>query len=260
MPRAAAGVRSARWKKYGPQARTLFREMNVPEELKDQLNYLNVLTQRAHLNGLISSRFPAGSSEYLLISRTLDVAFKIHGTRNRESGEREHKHLHRCFLHAWILANVRDANMLAATGLHDLSENFPKHWPIERVRRLTNETVAMYVGFLTKPTPRQLAHILGHAVTDRDIERYYYEVQLENAPLEVITIKACDVIDNLLTLWPSSIERMGRKIDDVVRWFLPLLRRHGLEELRHTIVQILDVIRHKLRGKILSTTHEAAAL
>lgn len=241
MPRESAGVRSARFKEYGPQARTLFRQMNIPEQLREVFAFLGIITDRAAFVALIEWAFPRGTAGYALIMLAFDTAKHEHWERRRHSGEREFKHLLRCALILWIFCGIRDADRIAAMFLHDLIETFPRKWTEERLRRMFGDRVVYYVCRLTKA--RQ-----GRGVTKRENERYYYEVQLANSPKEVVEKKGVDVLDNLMTLWKRSSKRLGRKIDDVVRFALPLLRKHELKELHDAIVLVLWTIRKKLRN------------
>lgn len=243
MPRISAGVRSARFKKYGPQARTVFRNANIPDRLRDEFGFLSVISDRDGFAALIESTYPRGSGEYVYIMSAVDLVRHSHWGRRRHSGEREFKHLLRCLLILWIFCGVRAPYRLVAMALHDLHETFRNKWPLERIRLLFGADAEMHVRLLSKRKERR-------GISKRENERHYYEVQLVGAPREVIEEKGVDALDNLMTLWARSTKRMGRKIDDIVRYLLPLLHKHKLDALRHAIVLVLWTIRHKLRNGI----------
>lgn len=247
MPRASAGVRSARYRKYGPRAKTLFRQMNMPEKLRGVLSFLKMVTTRGALAAIIAVVYAAATPEYALIMRAHDIAKQEMFHIRRHSGERAFHHAFRCVLMLWLYLGVRDQDCIAAMFLHDLSETFRSKWTRERLTREFNARVAELVMGPTKPM--QVDGLSKHGV-----EKKYYLVQipriLADIRTHIVEMKAVDVLDNLLTLWKRSVKRLGRKIDDVVRYVLPLLHAHGLDDIRKAIILVLWEIRRKLRNGI----------
>lgn len=243
MPRLSAGVRSARYRKYGPQARTIANDMNIPEQLRNELSFLGEITNREGLIALIQSEHAPGSYGHKHILDAHDTAKREMGDRRRHSGEREFKHAFRCVLILWVFCGVRDPRRIAAEFLHDLSETYRKKWAIPRIAARFDAVTAGFVDMMTKPLQRK------GKVSKREAERRLYK-RLETASREDVENKGADVLDNLLTLWYRSAKRKWRKIDDVIRYVLPLLHKHGLEKLRGAIVLVLWEIRRKLRNGI----------
>lgn len=242
MPRFSAGVRSARYRKYGPQARTIVNQMNMPHQLKDELSFLGVITNREGLIALIQNEYVPESYGYKHILDAHDTAKREMGDRRRHSGEREFKHAFRCMLILWVFCGVRDPHRIAAEFLHDMMETFRKKWTFERIAARFGEATAEHVQCMTKP-------VQGRGMSKRATEKEFYRL-LGLASKEGVENKGVDVLDNLLTLWARSVKRLGRKIDDVIRFVLPLLHRHGLEKLRSAIILVLWEIRRKLRNNI----------
>lgn len=247
MPRASAGVRSARYRKYGPRAKTLFKQMNMPEKLRHTLSFLETITTREALAAIITIVYATITPEFALIMRAHDTAQQEMFHIRRHSGERAFRHAFRCVLMLWLYLGVRDPDCIAAMFLHDLPETFRRKWTRERLTREFNARVAEFVMGLTKPV--QVDGLSKHGV-----EKKYFLEQIPRILAEVrahvAEMKAVDVLDNLLTLWKRSVKRLGRKIDDVIRYVLPLLHAHGLDDIRKAIILVLWEIRRKLRNGI----------
>ena len=242
MPRFSAGARSSRYKPYGPQARTIVNQMNMPDKLRDEMNFLGVITNREGLIALIQNEHAPASFGYKLILDAHDTGEHEMGHRRRHSGEREFKHAFRCMLILWVFCGVRDPHRIAAEFLHDMIETFRKKWTFERIAARFGEATAERVRCMTKP-------VQGRGMSKRAVEKEFYRL-LGLASKEDVEDKGADVLDNLLTLWKRSVKRLGRKIDDVIRFVLPLLHKHGLEKLRSAIILVLWEIRRKLRNNI----------
>lgn len=247
MPRASAGVRSARFKKYGPRAKTLFKQMNMPEKLREALRFLETITTQDALFALIACVYAPGTPEYALIVKAHDTAKREMHHIRRHSGERAFRHAFRCVLMLWLYSGVRDPDCIAAMFLHDLAETFRSKWTRERLTMEFSSRVAELVMGLTKP-------VQVNGLSKHGVEKKYFLVQLPSIVADilmyVVEMKAIDVLDNLLTLWKRSVKRLGRKIDDVVRYVLPLLHAHGLDRLRKAILLVLWEIRRKLRNGV----------
>jgi (p)ppGpp synthase/HD superfamily hydrolase len=216
--------------------------MNMPEQLRDELSYLSVITNRESFAALIENEHPHGSYGYKLMLDAYDTSERAHGARRRHSGEREFKHALRCALNLWVFCGVRDPHRIAAEFLHDLTETFRKKWRFERIGTRFGEATADHVRHMTKPVQKR-------GMSKHDVEREFYRL-LKRASREDVENKGVDVLDNLLTLWKRSVKRLARKIDDVVRYVLPLLHRHGLNKLCRAILLVLWEIRRKLRSRI----------
>ncbi|OGG52977.1 hypothetical protein A3C20_03865 [Candidatus Kaiserbacteria bacterium RIFCSPHIGHO2_02_FULL_55_25] len=216
--------------------------MNMPEQLRDELSFLGVITDREGLIALIQSEHVPGSYGYKHILDAHDTAKREMGDRRRHSGEREFRHAFRCALILWIFCGARDPCRIAGEFLHDLSETFRKKWTLERIGARFGGDTENRVRHMTKPVQKR-------GMSKRDSEREFYRL-LGLASKEDVENKGVDVLDNLLTLWKRSAKRLGRKIDDVIQFVLPLLHRHGLEKLRKAIILVLWEIRRKLRNGI----------
>ena len=243
MSRTSAGIGNARSRPHGPQIRTLFNGMNLPDELRTDFDFLLKIKDREGFFDLIKTTHPVESPGYGLIRRAYNDAEESHSKRRRHSGEREFRHLFRCALILRIYCEVVDPDDIAAMLEHDLPETFRRKWTYERIALRSNDAVAKKVFYLTKPRQRR-------GETKREVERRYYRGQLAHAPRMEIMKKGVDALDNLITLWKRSAKRIYQKINDVLQYLLPLLRKHRLFKLLKAIQAVLKCIRHKLQNNI----------
>ena len=244
MPRASAGVRSARYRPYGPQARTILKSMNLPMPMRPDFEILGSANLHKVFFDLVKKEHPVGPPGYRLISSACGTSEYWHNQKGKRrlSGEREFKHSLRATIILWVYCGVRSAVRIAAMLLHDIFELYRKRWSRKRIEKKFGSEVAEHVAGLTKPP-------LSPGRTDGEVERVYYEEQLSSASREVIEEKGCDVLDNLMTLWKRNFGSAMKKIDDVRRYFLPLLRKHGLTKLLNAIEMVIAFILEKIERR-----------
>ncbi|MDB5238225.1 MAG: hypothetical protein JWM46_495 [Candidatus Kaiserbacteria bacterium] len=236
---ATAGIESARFQPFGPPIEALFPKMNIPEALRPEFSFLLKSEGCEGILALVATKYSLDSAEYKLIEKACAICTVWHGPRKRASGESERDHCMRCAIMLWVYRGVRNVNRIAAMILHDLAETFRAAWPIERIAREFNKLVARHVRRLTKPVrlPDE---------TKPENERRFFR-SLQSAPCETIEEKAMDFLDNLMTYWGRSVERMREKIRFVTKYFLPLMRKFvSLRKLAKTIRLFLEFIGHKL--------------
>jgi (p)ppGpp synthase/HD superfamily hydrolase len=171
---------------------------------------------------------------YKLIEKAYETAKDAFRYKYRETGERYFEHLRRTAL---ILIDILfvyrqpDAYILiCAALLHDIVEDI-KSWTVERVAKEFGEEVAVLVDWLTK----------------RDSESYHR--RFENAPREFFLIKMSDRLDNLLTIWGCSAEKILRKIEETKRYYIPFAELHLIlaRELHDAVAQAKKFAQAKIR-------------
>ena len=243
MPRLNAGVENAR-NPYGPQARTILKSMNLPIPMRPDFEVLGSANLLKVFFGLVKKEHSVGSLEYRLISSACDTSEYWHNKKGKRrlSGVREFKRSLRATIILWVYCGVRSAVRIAAMLPHDLYELYRKRWSRKQIEKRFGPEVAKHVAELTKPP-------LSPGTTDEEVERVYYGQQLSSASREVVEEKGCDVLDNLMTLWKRNFRSAMRKINDVRRYLLPLLRKHGLTKLLNAIEMVIAFILEKNERK-----------
>ena len=99
---------------------------------------------------------------------------------------------------------INDANLVVAALLHDLVEDRPNRWTVERVALEFNRDVANLVASVTKRKRRP----------GENKHQYEAEVfaQVKAGGLRAITIKVADRIHNILTPWGSKQKQREKSV------------------------------------------------
>lgn len=188
---------------------------------------------------LVGRYFPYGSRDYLLIEDAYDTAKAAFKNEKRDGGERYFEHLRGTSLIVMEYMRVRDAEVIAATLLHDLTEDI-EGWAQERVALKFTPRISELVWWVTKPD----VNIFNG---DKEARNRAYHENLRRAPREAIIIKLADRMHNLLTLWDTNIDKQLRKIRETQDFYLPLAELHIL--LIHEIEAALDELMHVNQDK-----------
>ncbi|OGG57778.1 hypothetical protein A2765_05085 [Candidatus Kaiserbacteria bacterium RIFCSPHIGHO2_01_FULL_56_24] len=176
----------------------------------------------------IAEIFPANDPRYLLIEKAYETAKRAFRTKVRDGGERYFEHLRAVALIVIVYLRVRDADIIAATLLHDIIEDIPS-WTHQRLTDEFNERIADMVWWVSKPHPKR-------GWSKDDVDRKYHR-KLRDAPREVIIIKVADRLHNLMTMWQHESTRIARKVSETMDFILPLAENHQLlvHELEDTL-------------------------
>ncbi len=179
----------------------------------------------------VAAFLPELDPRYQLIRRAYEDMKEAFDGDERDSGVRYFEHLRGVSLIQLEYLEVRDYEDVASGLLHDCVEDKPR-WPIDRVREVYGENIALKVSFMTQPNATEFG---SKAAAER-----VFHARLEFAPFPVIRTKLSDRLHNLLTLDARPREKQIAKIEETERYYMPLARKHGvlLPELRE-VLQIL---------------------
>lgn len=206
--------------KRGPSAAHLFYQMHLPVALRAEFYFLLWTITRSGILRVISRLFPVGTLEYVYIEHAYEVAVKVL-TGRRHTGERELMHTLRCVLVLILHLGCKDADMICAMLLHDVTEKKRNRWPIERIAREFNPRVARFVAGLTKPAQR------GALRSPKAVDRAFF-AEFKDAEELVVMLKAVDRFDNHLTIWTHSPKKKRAKIRETKENILPEMRKYGI--------------------------------
>lgn len=165
----------------------------------------------------IARLFPTLSQQYQAILRAYDAAEEAFKDDVREEGVQYFEHLRGVAL-ILLYLRVSDHELIIAALLHDILEDHPELWPLERIRREFGEQVALLVEYLTKPSESEYA-----TKEERD---HVYHCRFCIAPREFFLIKLADRLHNILTLAACSPEKRRRKIEETWRYYMPFAEEH----------------------------------
>lgn len=170
---------------------------------------------------------------YALIEKAYNIAKKEFAKVLRDGGERYFEHLRDVTLICILWLRVKDPNAITAYILHDLSEDFPLIWPIERIEKEFNAEIAYYVDCMTKPKKIEFA--------SAEMRDNAYHIRLESAPISVKKGKLADRLHNIITLDGCPTEKQVRKIAETEGWYIITADKHGI--LYHELIEALTWIK-----------------
>lgn len=161
--------------------------------------------------------FPTLDPRYKAIEKAYKDAKDAFREDIREGGVRYFEHLRGVAL-ILLYLRVTDYELIIAALLHDIVEDHPEIWSLERVRREFGERVALLVEYLTKPPESEY-----RTKEDRD---HVYHCRFCIAPRDFFLIKLADRLHNVLTLDSCSPEKRQRKIIETWRYYMPFAEEH----------------------------------
>jgi (p)ppGpp synthase/HD superfamily hydrolase len=191
-------------------------------------------TDRKGFFQLVDQRFPRGSAEYQLIERAYNTAKNAFRSHEREGGERYFEHLRAVALILMVHMRIRDANIIAASLLHDIVEDIDD-WSQDRIAVEFNRVVAQLVWWVTKPDVLEYEG-------DKEARNRAYHQNLNLAPREAIMIKLADRLHNLITLWDVDAEKQRRKVRETQDFYLSLAEKEIIliHEIEQALIEIMN--------------------
>lgn len=182
---------------------------------------------------IISRIYPSLDPRYKLILKAYNVAKDTFRHKKRESGERYFEHLRAVTLILIIYLGITDYISICAALLHDIVEDFPKLWSIERIRDEFGDEIALLVQYMTKPGKDEFK--------DEKDRLEAYHLRFEQAPLAFFFIKLADRLHNILSLGYCNAAKRKRKILETEIHYLPYARKHHI--LYYDLVQALQAVK-----------------
>lgn len=162
----------------------------------------------------VASVWSSGSTEYRRIELAYDLSYEGHGRDTRHSGERYFRHILAVVVILLLYLKVHDADVIIAAFLHDLPEDKPETWSIERIEQEFGSRPARLVDAVTKPPKTRYA---GNPA--RRLRVTFNKVR--RGGRLAILLKLADRLHNMLTLWGTP-KKKHAKIEETVRYVLPL--------------------------------------
>lgn len=179
----------------------------------------------------IAEFYPRLDPRYKDIERAYDAAKKAFREDERDDGVRYFEHLRAVAL-ILLYLRVTDHHMIIAALLHDIVEDHPEDWPIERVAVEFGVEVAELVLYCTKPP-------LEECGTKQEQDRIYHRRFIE-APRKFFLIKLSDRLHNVMTLGTCKLEKRVRKVSETLQFYMPHAEKHFIlyYELKEALEQV----------------------
>jgi (p)ppGpp synthase/HD superfamily hydrolase len=160
---------------------------------------------------------PTMDLRYKTIEKAYDAAEKAFENKKRDGGEPASEHWRAVALILIVYLRVKNYHIIVAAILHDIIEDDPANWNLERIAREFGDEVAKLVEWLTKP---------AREFPDREEMKKAYHKRFAFAPREFFLIKLSDRLHNLITLWSCDEEKRLRKIEETKQYYLPFAEEH----------------------------------
>jgi (p)ppGpp synthase/HD superfamily hydrolase len=173
---------------------------------------------RHQLDYRVASVFGRDSPEYRVLMSTIDLVSETHDKGRRLDGKMLKSHEFAMFAMALVYCGIRDLPILLAILLHDMHEDYPEIWPLERINSEHGPDVELIVHAVTKPE-RQLF------VTEEVFEDATFD-QVSHGGIPAIKVKSLDRLHNMLTLYGDPAKKM-RKVIQTIKYVLPLSAELG---------------------------------
>lgn len=165
----------------------------------------------------IKTRWGEGGFAYLQILKAYDLAKEALRGIEREEGVRFFEHARGVALILLDVLKTDDPGAVCLALLHDVIEENPTEWNLERIRTEFDERITEGLAMLTKPTD-DAPTAVGLA----------YHGSFWYASRRVATVKLADRYHNLLTLRFCSLAKQLRKREETRTHYLPLARYWGV--------------------------------
>ncbi len=212
--------------------------MNVLPKLKKQIK---LFTRREIIVQKMSARFGSDSNELKLVMKACDESCTTHHRRLRDNGESLISH-ERSMIGIADFIGVNDYRVYIAIFLHDMHEDYPRLWSIQRIFEDYGEYVAKLVDALSKP-------IKDEFITDEEYdEKIFYKVR--SGGYWAMVIKCIDRLHNMITLYGSK-EKVARKANQTVKYVLPLSIDCNILTYELLVATTEQVRKHGLKSKLI---------
>jgi GTP pyrophosphokinase len=188
----------------------------------------SVLENRERFFARIERLWSPDSSSFQLIERAYDTAKEALRGIEREEGVRYFEHARGVALVLLDRLCTNDAIAVALALLHDVVEENPNEWDVERIQSEFGDIIAHEVHMLTKP--RSIWELTEWGLL--------YHASFWYAPRRVVTVKLADRYHNLTTLHYCSLAKQLRKREETRIHYLPLARYWNV--LAREIEALLD--------------------
>lgn len=181
----------------------------------------------------ISEFFPSLDPRYIAIERAYNIVKEAFREDKRDDGVRYFEHLRAVALIV-LYMRVVDFEIIIAALLHDLFEDHPEKWPIERIRKEFGDRVALLVQYCSKP---QLEECGG----SKDEQDRIYHRRFTQAMRDFFLIKLADRLHNVLTLGTCKLEKRVRKVAETWQHYMPHAEKHFI--LYYELKEALELVK-----------------
>ncbi len=157
-------------------------------------------------------RFETGSKKFNLIIKACDESCSTHHGGKRDNGDSLISH-ERAMIAIADYIGVNDHHVYVAIFLHDMHEDYPNVWSIDRIHNDYGLVVAKLVDALSKPNKKSF---LSETEYNEEIFN-----KVRSGGYWAMVIKCIDRLHNMITLYGTK-EKVVKKTNQTVKYVLPL--------------------------------------
>jgi guanosine-3',5'-bis(diphosphate) 3'-pyrophosphohydrolase len=189
----------------------------------------------------MTSRFGLNTKEFKLVMKACDESCATHHGGKRDNGDSLISH-ERSMIGIADFIGVKDYRVYIAIFLHDMHEDYPRIWSIERISEDYGEYVAKLVDAISKPLKDEF-------ITDEEYdEEIFYKVR--SGGYWAMVIKCIDRLHNMITLYGSR-EKIAKKINQTVKYVLPISIDCNTLTYELMVATTEQVRRYGLKSKLI---------
>lgn len=182
--------------------------------------------------------FGKDSEAYQKIMKACDASRDTLRGKKRKNGEPVIFHERAMYVIALLYLSITDVNLLVAIFLHDMHEDYPKEWPLSRIKREYGLEVMLIVQAVSKPQ------------REAGVDNLYYSsiifAQVMEAGVKAQILKIIDRLHNMLTLYGAQ-GKMTFKVRQTYMFVIPMAIE--IDVLAEELVLATDEQYKRLRRK-----------
>ncbi|PID51856.1 MAG: hypothetical protein CR972_04945 [Candidatus Moraniibacteriota bacterium] len=140
--------------------------------------------------------------------------------------------------------------IIAAALLHDVIEDRPDEWSLERINRDYSKNTTLIVDCVSK---KPLSYF-NDSVEDQ-LDFYHTRLSTINI-VEVILLKLSDRLHNQTTLWNCNTDKIRRKMEETINIYIVLAKKWGVlvHELEKTVEGFEERLKMHMKQCEVSTS------
>jgi (p)ppGpp synthase/HD superfamily hydrolase len=212
--------------------------VNVLTKLKKQIKQFS---RREIISHKMAARFGVDSKEFNLVMKACDESCTTHHGGKRDNGDSLISH-ERAMIGIADYIGVKAYYIYVAIFLHDMHEDYPKIWSVNRIFDEYGSVVAELVDSLSKPEKSDFL------TTEEYDEEIFCKVR--SGGYWAMVIKCIDRLHNMITLYGTK-EKIIRKTNQTVKYMLPISIDCNTLTYELMVATTEQVRKHGLKTKLI---------
>jgi GTP pyrophosphokinase len=195
--------------------------------------------------------FGRDSDESIIILKACRLSADTHRGKKRGNGEPVINHERSIYLIAVVILGITDVALLIAIFMHDMFEDYPRVWPLKRIRiefESFGPVVARLVQAVSKPKLR------GRNKMSRSYSLSLVK-RIHRGGKRAMVLKVIDRLHNMITLFNNNRLNLLWKIEQTMKYIVPMSLE--IETLSVELIQAVNeqIVVHNISSKELASVN-----